>query len=783
VRSHRSRRTAAAVFAATLALSATASAAIVGLPGDGSQVNNDPAAGIDPAKDAGESDVTGGALAAGGVNVPWATFEQQTSGQQQVFVRSFAGGKWTTRGNGTVGGLSSAAPTFPGSLNFDQGQDGEAPAIDFAGAGRTVPWDTWYEKTTSLGGKEQIFASRFDQATGKWVFAGQNRHTGAPNVPSLNIHTNQDAENPSVAGGATTAGNDPGPWVTWQEISNAAPNSDQIFVNKPIKVGTAACPAATKPTPADATVLGGFCWQQVGIDRINGATDPSLNVDPTRDGIEPDVAFTGANDTVPWVVWYEVSDPHSSSLPTPLQNNEMVFAAKGTPNASADGGFQWTSVGNAGSGVLDTSGTTNHAGACAESTTAEKACSLNGDPVKDAEDPRVAAGRMAPTGNTVPWVTWAEDVGGTTRIFVSRLVGGDHFVIANGGQPISPPGANASKPDITFSGNTPYVSWREEAGTGTEKVFTGHLVNAADPSFVLDTPGGVSTTVPSPSPGLRPPISSGCTANPFNGDGNACQGGALGTPHFLFNDGASPQRLLAKAYSPASSDVQTGSAAAITTTSATVTGAVNPAGSSVRVHFEFGPTTGYGSVTPNEVLPVGTNGVAINASLSGLSPGTTYHYRVVASTDFGSVNGVDRTFTTATNPPPPPPPDRKPPKISSRIATGSLKALLKAKALKLRIALSEAGKVSVSASARPIKTRTARGSAVAAKKRKKAKAITLGSARVTFTAAGKKTVKIQLSRKTVNKLKTVKAIRLTVSERAADTAGNRTRQTTTTTLR
>ena len=30
-----------------------------------------------------------------------------------------------------------------------------------------------------------------------------------------------------------------------------------------------------------------------------------MNVDPTRDGIEPDMAFTGANDTVPWVVWYE----------------------------------------------------------------------------------------------------------------------------------------------------------------------------------------------------------------------------------------------------------------------------------------------------------------------------------------------------------------------------------------------------------------------------------------------------------------------------------------------
>ena len=41
--------------------------------------------------------------------------------------------------------------------------------------------------------------------------------------------------------------------------------------------------------------IGGFCFQQTGIPRFGtGGTDPSLNVDPTRDGVEPDIAFTGA---------------------------------------------------------------------------------------------------------------------------------------------------------------------------------------------------------------------------------------------------------------------------------------------------------------------------------------------------------------------------------------------------------------------------------------------------------------------------------------------------------
>ena len=45
---------------ATLALAGTAGA-VIGLPSDGSQVNDDPAAGIDPNQNAGVSDVVGAA--------------------------------------------------------------------------------------------------------------------------------------------------------------------------------------------------------------------------------------------------------------------------------------------------------------------------------------------------------------------------------------------------------------------------------------------------------------------------------------------------------------------------------------------------------------------------------------------------------------------------------------------------------------------------------------------------------------------------------------------------
>jgi len=95
--SFRRGATLGAIALTTLGLAATAGASIQQLP-PGAQVNDDPAAGIDPARDAGASDVVGGSLAAAGVRVPWAAFEQQTAGEQQIFVRAFKNGVWKTQG-------------------------------------------------------------------------------------------------------------------------------------------------------------------------------------------------------------------------------------------------------------------------------------------------------------------------------------------------------------------------------------------------------------------------------------------------------------------------------------------------------------------------------------------------------------------------------------------------------------------------------------------------------------------------------------------------------------
>jgi hypothetical protein len=259
---------------------------------------------------------------------------------------------------------------------------------------------------------------------------------------------------------------------------------------------------------------------------------------------------------------------------------------------------------------------------------------------------------MNPANPTAPWVTWDETVNGVHQVFVSRFVASPspHFQIVNGGNPISTAGVESTRPDITFSGNTPYVTWREATNTGT-KAFVGHFVNAANPTFVLDE-ADVPLT-PTAQADVREPISSTCTANPFNLDGQSCQGGAVGTPFFLFTNGTSPRGLFADAYQP---DVPvTGGASGISTSSATVSGTVNPEGAAVKVHFDFGTTTAYGQSTPAQTVGVGNVPAAFNAALSGLPAGTTVHYRAVASSDFGTFTGADQTLTTSSVTTPPPP--------------------------------------------------------------------------------------------------------------------------------
>lgn len=85
----------------------------------------------------------------------------------------------------------------------------------------------------------------------------------------------------------------------------------------------------------------------------------------------------------------------------------------------------------------------------------------------------------------------------------------------------------------------------------------------------------------------------------------------------------------------------------ITRTSASLAGEVNPNKAATQYWFEYGRDNNFGNTTA--FVSVGDGNLAINASaaLTNLNAGTTYHYRMNAQNQFGTVNGAILTFKTS----------------------------------------------------------------------------------------------------------------------------------------
>ncbi len=88
-------------------------------------------------------------------------------------------------------------------------------------------------------------------------------------------------------------------------------------------------------------------------------------------------------------------------------------------------------------------------------------------------------------------------------------------------------------------------------------------------------------------------------------------------------------------------------ATAITGTNATLRGTVNANNNTPVVSFEYGLEATYGStVTAIPASVSGSGNTAVSANISGLTPGTTYHFRVIAANYAGDAKSNDQTFTT-----------------------------------------------------------------------------------------------------------------------------------------
>lgn len=92
---------------------------------------------------------------------------------------------------------------------------------------------------------------------------------------------------------------------------------------------------------------------------------------------------------------------------------------------------------------------------------------------------------------------------------------------------------------------------------------------------------------------------------------------------------------------------QTEPASDIGSTTATLNGNLAPNGAPTSYYFQYGTSADYGAQTPTQGPVKGGATKNVSAALTGLQPGTTYHYRLVGTNADGTTTGKDATFTTA----------------------------------------------------------------------------------------------------------------------------------------
>jgi cyclophilin family peptidyl-prolyl cis-trans isomerase len=85
----------------------------------------------------------------------------------------------------------------------------------------------------------------------------------------------------------------------------------------------------------------------------------------------------------------------------------------------------------------------------------------------------------------------------------------------------------------------------------------------------------------------------------------------------------------------------------VTAHTATLNGTINPNGLAITARFEYGLTTAYGNTASVTLAP--DNGVSVqnvSATINGLQPGQTYHYRLTATYSGWVFSGADLTWVT-----------------------------------------------------------------------------------------------------------------------------------------
>ena len=242
--------------------------------------------------------------------------------------------------------------------------------------------------------------------------------------------------------------------------------------------------------------------------------------------------------------------------------------------------------------------------------------------------------RLTCSGNLDPSFGGGIKLAASSSAFVTDPLGANAVVVAAGSRVV---GAG----EFRESGLTSASLWGFEAG-GAPDFATIAPSAAQSTAIALDAAGNLVVAGSNLPTGFAP---SGFVAR-YIGFG----GPATGTTPC----GGSPPPPPPPPPPPAPS-VTTGPASAVTSSTASLSGSVNPNGAATSYHFDYGKSPIYGSQTAVVPAGSGTANIGASATLSQLASRTTYHYRLVASSSSGTAYGADMTFTTSSPPPPPRP--------------------------------------------------------------------------------------------------------------------------------
>jgi hypothetical protein len=100
-------------------------------------------------------------------------------------------------------------------------------------------------------------------------------------------------------------------------------------------------------------------------------------------------------------------------------------------------------------------------------------------------------------------------------------------------------------------------------------------------------------------------------------------------------------------YTPRPPSATTEQATSVQQTEAVLNGTVNPHGYDTKYYFQYGETTAYGASTQESDAGAGLSPEPEKTTITGLVPGTMYHYRLVATSGGGTSYGLDQIFGTA----------------------------------------------------------------------------------------------------------------------------------------